>query len=86
MMLRTKNAAGSHIYPQYKTGEIDGAHDDKHALTVFVPDGGLGKGDWACTIEGEHGAVILKSPQELYHLITALEIAFEKVRVKDGLM
>jgi hypothetical protein len=88
MMLRTKNAAGTHIYPMYKSGQLTVAHIDKNALTVFVPDGGLATADgrsWACTIEGEHGAIILENYEQLAKLITALEIAIEHVRVKDGI-
>lgn len=84
-MLRTQNAAGTHIYPMYKSGQLDAAHMDKHALTVFVPDGGLQGGDWACTIEGANGAVILENYEQVAKLITALEIAIERVRVKDGI-
>lgn len=88
MILRAENAAGTHIYPMYKSGQLDAAHMDKKALTVFVPDGGLASGNgktWACTIEGEHGAIILENYEQLARLITALEIAIERVKVKDGL-
>lgn len=85
MILRTQNAAGTHIYPMYKSGQLDAAHMDKQALTVFVPDGGLSGDDWACTIEGPHGAIILENYEQVARLITALEIAIERVRVKDGL-
>lgn len=84
-MLRTRNGAGTHIYPMYKLGQLDAAHLDKKALTVFVPDGKLPGDDWACTIEGENGAVILENYEQLSKLITALEIALERVKVKDGL-
>lgn len=84
-MLRTQNGAGTHIYPMYKSGQLDAAHIDKQAITVFVPDGVLEGDDWACTIEGEYGAVILENYEQLSKLITALEIALERVRVKDGL-
>lgn len=83
MMLRGSNSAGTHIYPQYKNGEMEAARADKNALTVFVPDGVLEGGDWVCTIEGENGAVILKTRAELAQLITALEIASEKVKTAD---
>lgn len=83
MMLRTKNVAGTHIYPQYKTGQMDEAQDDKTAICVFVPDGNLPGGDWVCTIEGEHGAVIIDTREDLYRLMTALEIAWEKIKVAD---
>ena len=83
MMLRTKNAAGTHIYPQYKTGEMETAQDDKSALCVFVPDGYLDGGDWVCTIEGEHGAVIIETREDLFRLLTALEIAWEKIKTAE---
>jgi hypothetical protein len=85
MMLRTQNTTGSFIYPMYKFGELDAAHQDKKALTVFIPDSRGFAGDWACTIEGEHGAITLNTLEEVYRLITALEIAYEKVKIKDGL-
>jgi hypothetical protein len=83
MMLRTQNTAGTFIYPQYKTGQLDAAHEDKSALHVFVPDGSLPGGDWVCTIEGEHGAVIISTREDLYRLMIALEIAWEKVKTAD---
>ena len=83
MMLRTKNVAGTFIYPQYKTGQSDAAHEDKSALHVFVPDGSLPGGDWVCTIEGGHGAVIVNTREEFYRLITALEIAWEHIKAAD---
>lgn len=83
MMLRMKNSAGTHIYPQYKTGQGEAAQDDKQALCVFVPDGYLDGGDWVCTIEGENGAVIIDTRDDFYRLMTALEIAWEKIKTAD---
>jgi hypothetical protein len=85
VMLRTENLAGTHIYPMYKSGQLDAAHTDKKALTVFVPDGRLEGSDWACTIEGEYGAIILENYEQVAKLITALEIAIERVKAKDGI-
>lgn len=84
MMLRTENLAGTTIYPMYKSGQLDVAHQDKDALGVFVPTGKLGGGgDWACTIERRTGSVVIESLEELSKLITALEIAFEKAKQID---
>lgn len=86
-MLRTENAAGTHIYPDYKSGQLDTAHLERNALTVFVPSNTLrsaGDDTWACTIEGKDGAVVLDTYEDLWRLITALEIAIEKVRARDN--
>lgn len=83
-MLQTQNAAGTHIYPHYKSGQLDIAHMEKNALTVFVPDGKIDGDKWACTIEGPDGAVVLDTLEDLWRLMTALEIAFEKVKTRDG--
>lgn len=83
MMLRTENTAGSFIYPAYKSNQFDAAQADKNALTVFVPDGGLGGDKWACTIEGQHGAVILETREDLARLMIALEIAYERVKAME---
>jgi hypothetical protein len=84
MMLRTLNLAGTHIYPMYQNGQIDAAHDDKEALTVFVPDGPIEGDKWACTVERlNHGAVVIETREELARLITALEIAYERVRAME---
>lgn len=85
MMLRTLNLAGSHIYPMYQSGQIEAANDDKEALTVFVPDGPIDGDKWACTIERlNHGAVVIETREELARLITALEIAYERVRAMES--
>ncbi len=84
MMLRTQNLAGTHIYPAYKSGQLDAAHLDKEALSVFVPDGPIDGDKWACTIERlNHGAVVIETREELMRLITALEIAYERVRAME---
>ncbi len=84
-MLKTQNAAGTFIYPAYKTGQIDAAHMDKKAVHVFVPDGSLPGDEWALTIEGEHGAIILDTYEDVGKLMIALEIALERIKAKDKL-
>lgn len=83
-MLRTGNAVGDFIYPKYKSGQMDAAHRDKKAFTVFVPNGKLQtKESWACTIENDEGAVVIETREDLALLITALEIAYERVRARE---
>lgn len=80
MMLRTTNGAGTTIHPNKKSGESWG---DEKDLAVFVPDGNIPGGDWVCTIEGEHGAVIINNVGELMRLMTALEIAYERAKAAN---
>ena len=84
MMLRTSNSAGTHIYPRLKSGTT--VDWNKERYCVFVPDGVLEGGDWACSIsDQEAGTVVIESLQELYQLITALEIAYEKASRHPGI-
>lgn len=78
-MLKMVNGAGTHIYPMLKSGSS--VETTRADLCVFVPDGKLNgeTADWVCSIEGEHGTVVIDTPQALYALMTALEIAKEKV-------
>lgn len=83
MMLRATNIAGTTIYPKYKAGQLEGAKLDKRAFTVFVPDGPLEGDDWACTVENCEGVVVIETAEDLALLITALEIAYERIRAKN---
>lgn len=79
MILRTKNGAGTHIYPRLKSGTT--VEWDRERYCVFVPDGILEGGDWACSIsDNEVGTVVIDTLEELAQMITALEIAYERAK------
>lgn len=89
MMLRMTNMAGVTIYPDLKSPTTTSEYDRKGMLEVFVPMGDIvpfgEDGAWACTIENANGAVVIQDIGQLARLITALEIAFEKVKTRERL-